>query len=72
MLQKERPDASPLPVLFYVDIIPRSARMKIGVAVLAVGHFPVRGVMPMVTWTGLFSFCLVIVGVISLCVNHKK
>ncbi len=33
-----------------------------------IGHFPVRGVMPMVTYSELFQFCLVIVGVISLCI----
>lgn len=39
---------------------------------MAVSHFLWKEVTLMVTYEGLFAFCLVIIGVISLLQNKKK
>ena len=38
----------------------------------AAGHFPSKGGDAMVTYEGLFSFCLVIIGIIALFQGNKK
>ena len=39
---------------------------------LAVQSLSAKGVMSMVTYTDLFQYSLVIIGVITLCFLHKK
>ncbi len=39
---------------------------------LAVQSLSVKGVMSMVTYTDLFQYSLVIIGIITLCFLHKN
>ena len=39
---------------------------------LAVQSLPVKGVISMVTYTDLFQYRLVIIGIITLCFLHKN